>query len=88
MVSNFMEHFVKHVTYRCQIVHRVWIRGTGAGNITSHGLLEIGNQFAFCSPTAGRRTKINYPISPNPWEVIFPAPVDRTSNAQRPPEWS
>ena len=29
----------------------------------------------FCSPTAGRRTQINYSISRNPWEVIFPAPV-------------
>ena len=25
---------------------------------------------------AGRRTQINYAISPNPWEVIFPAPVE------------
>ena len=39
------------------------------------GCVKLGNYFAFCSPTAGRRTQINYAISPNPWEVIFPAPV-------------
>ena len=34
------------------------------------GCEKLGNWFAFCSPTAGRRTQINYP-----WEVIFQAPV-------------
>ena len=26
-------------------------------------------------------SQINYPISPNPWEVIFPAPVHHRSSA-------
>ena len=39
------------------------------------GCVKLGNYFAFFSPMAGRRTQINYAISPNPWEVLFPAPV-------------
>ena len=39
------------------------------------GCVKLGNKFAFSTPTAGRTTQIDYPISRNPWEVIFPAPV-------------
>ena len=37
----------------------------------------------FCSPSAGRRTQINYPISLNPWEVINPSPVCQWSGKPR-----
>ena len=50
------------------------------------GCVKLGNKFAFCSPTAGRRTQINYAISPNPWEIIFPAPVVSTFHLSSPLE--